>query len=408
MTDSLAELQSWLESVTGDEWIWYAKYLSANDTYAKKNVHQGGPYLAKDVLRAAFPHLMESAASARNPEAWINARIDSHGYMDDVRVIYYNSRILGDGTRNEARTTQWGGQDVPVVAAESTGALVLFAYHKPAHRDADGCRIWVCESAAEEDLVVERVGAVEPGRGILVFPSGRAPSQTELSLKDRPCSLKDEDIPPAWRGSFPTGEQIVHYVVEALPSTRLMHPDERLLRRRECEYEVFRSVERSVALPRINEGFATVDLFVDFANALTNRRKSRSGKSLELQARRIFDEEGVKYTHGGVTEGKRMPDFVFPAIDAYHDKSRDATGLRMLAAKTTCKDRWRQILNEADRIPEKHLLTLQEGVSSAQHREMREEGVVLVVPEALLKAYPDDVVPYLMPFHAFIQVVRNI
>ena len=26
----------------------------------------------------------------------------------------------------------------------------------------------------------------------------------------------------------------------------------------------------------------------------------------------------------------------------------------MLGVKTTCKDRWRQVLSEADRIPQKH------------------------------------------------------
>lgn len=30
----------------------------------------------------------------------------------------------------------------------------------------------------------------------------------------------------------------------------------------------------------------------------------------------------------------------------------------MLAVKTTCKDRWRQILNEADKIHQVHLFTL--------------------------------------------------
>ena len=32
----------------------------------------------------------------------------------------------------------------------------------------------------------------------------------------------------------------------------------------------------------------------------------------------------------------------------------------MLAVKTTCKDRWRQILNEADKIHQVHLFTLRE------------------------------------------------
>ncbi|PJO49371.1 hypothetical protein CQ054_19890 [Ochrobactrum sp. MYb29] len=52
----------------------------------------------------------------------------------------------------------------------------------------------------------------------------------------------------------------------------------------------------------------------------------------------------------------------------------------MLAAKTIFKDRWRQIINEVERIRTKHRLTLQEVVSEAQFREMTEIGVRLVVP----------------------------
>ena len=54
-----------------------------------------------------------------------------------------------------------------------------------------------------------------------------------------------------------------------------------------------------------------------------------------------------------------------------------------LAVKTTCKDCWRQILNEADRLRDvnKYLCTLQQGICSAQMDEMQEEKVVLVVPK---------------------------
>ena len=43
----------------------------------------------------------------------------------------------------------------------------------------------------------------------------------------------------------------------------------------------------------------------------------------------------------------------------------------MLAAKTSCKDRWRQVLAEADRIRTKHLLTLEPAISKIQTAEMR-------------------------------------
>ena len=78
----------------------------------------------------------------------------------------------------------------------------------------------------------------------------------------------------------------------------------------------------------------------------------------------------------------------------------------MLAAKTTCKDRWRQIINEADRIKLKHLITLQEGVSEAQFREMQEAGVQLIVPKDVQDSYPKEVKPHLLTFESFLADLR--
>lgn len=80
----------------------------------------------------------------------------------------------------------------------------------------------------------------------------------------------------------------------------------------------------------------------------------------------------------------------------------------MLAVKTTCKDRWRQILNEADLIAEKHLLTLQEGVSLTQFAEMQNAGVKLVVPAGLIKKYPREVQPHLQSLKSFIDDMRSL
>ena len=80
----------------------------------------------------------------------------------------------------------------------------------------------------------------------------------------------------------------------------------------------------------------------------------------------------------------------------------------MLAAKTTCKDRWRQILNEADRVVVKHLLTMQEGVSENQFREMEDSGVVLVVPGKLHDKYPRNIRSRLLNVSQFISKVSNL
>lgn len=402
MVDEKTALQSWFDLVTGHDWVWFAKYLAANDTYAK--AHQGGPYLGKDLVRAAFPNLDARTTVDINPRLTLPASIDSHAYSRDVDIIFYNSRRLGQRNgRDEVRMTRWGGMDVPLVAADSTGSLVIFAYHVVEKHDADLCRIWICRTSEEEDIALDRIGPIEPGVGSLYSPTASVGQSRAKTRDGQSCSLSVRQVPDAWRLNFPSGEEIVAFAVNRLPKARGRNPDRRLLERRRCEYEVFLSVEEILTMPRIAEGFATVHLFVDFANSITNRRKSRAGKSLELHARQIFDEEGLAYSHSESTEGKRTPDFLFPSVDAYNDSSRDPARLRMLAAKTTCKDRWRQILNEAARIEQKHLLTLQEGVSVQQFQEMQQSHVTLVVPEGLMSKYPSEVRPHLVSLSQFIE-----
>ena len=83
-----------------------------------------------------------------------------------------------------------------------------------------------------------------------------------------------------------------------------------------------------------------------------------------------------------------------------------ARTLKSGSIRTSCRDRWRQILNEAARIERKHLLTLQEGVSESQFREMTEARVQLVVPGPLARKYPDSVQPHLQTLESFIADVR--
>lgn len=78
----------------------------------------------------------------------------------------------------------------------------------------------------------------------------------------------------------------------------------------------------------------------------------------------------------------------------------------MLAVKTTCKDRWRQVINEADRIRKVHLFTLQEGVSEPQFKEMESAGVKLVVPEPLHTSYPKKVRADLLTLRDFIEETK--
>lgn len=80
----------------------------------------------------------------------------------------------------------------------------------------------------------------------------------------------------------------------------------------------------------------------------------------------------------------------------------------MLGARTTCKDRWRQVLSEANRIPSRHLVTLEAAISRAQLEEMRSHALHLVIPSAIHATYPAGNRGYLMTAHEFIQAVQHV
>lgn len=62
----------------------------------------------------------------------------------------------------------------------------------------------------------------------------------------------------------------------------------------------------------------------------------------------------------------------------------------MLGAKSTLKDRWRQVLAEAGRIKSKHLITLEPGVSEAQTQQISAAQLQLVLPAALHVTFRDS------------------
>ena len=176
----------------------------------------------------------------------------------------------------------------------------------------------------------------------------------------------------------------------------------------EREEILFRTLERHLIGDRLQKGFADdVDGFLAFSLSVQNRRKSRAGFSLENHLEVIFNAQGIQHTRTAVTENKEKPDFIFPDIKSYHDPTFDASKLTMLGAKSTCKDRWRQVLSEADRIPNKHLLTLEPGISENQTNQMIRSNLQLVVPAAIHKTYRPTQTAWLLNLTDFIELVKK-
>ena len=173
------------------------------------------------------------------------------------------------------------------------------------------------------------------------------------------------------------------------------------------EYELFRNIEDKFFGSYIKNGFPTMQDFIEIANSVLNRRKSRAGKSLEHQLSYLFTRNHLVFDEQVRTEQNKKPDFVFPGKEAYHDLSYDANKLIVLGAKTTCKDRWRQVVTEADRVDVKYLCTLQQGITVQQLKEMQSERVVLVVPRPYIKAYPPEFRDSIFDLKTFMQFVRE-
>lgn len=404
---AIEDLVWWLDNHSGPGYVWYSKRLSGNDTLANES-HQAGPYIPKDFLFRMFPDLNQP--ETRNPDIRFDLHIHSHDDQRTVRAIWYNNRLHG-GTRNEARLTNFGGRSSALLDPENTGALVLFAFLLGNRGNAEGCDVWVCKTAVEEEIIEDRIGVVEPGAWTVWTTNQQwlEEKNEEIPPSRENCCLASNEIPRAWLENFPSGAEIVRKTVDLRP-VRNFSPDDRLIKRRLCEYEIFRSVEEAYELPGIRQGFTGMDDFLAKAQSILQRRKARSGRSLELHAREIFLEEGLQeemnFSHQPESDPGKRPDFLFPSEMLYKSSEFPADRLRLLAVKTTCKDRWRQILNEAERVTTKHLLTLQEGVSVNQFREMTEAGVKLVVPKPVIQSYHDSIKPHLMTLESFIGEVR--
>lgn len=132
------------------------------------------------------------------------------------------------------------------------------------------------------------------------------------------------------------------------------------------------------------------------------------GHALQKHLAALFTTHHLRFGPQADTEGKNKPDFLFPGATEYHDSAFPVARLCMLGAKSSAKDRWRQILTEAARLPIKHLCTLEAGISTAQTTEMTTHGIQLVIPSALHITYEPAQQPALMTLGAFVDFVRGI
>lgn len=229
-----------------------------------------------------------------------------------------------------------------------------------------------------------------------------------------PEADKLNDIIDRLDTTFPSTDRFSHLARLSLPEVRAEDdPDAALLAWLTHEEAMFRHLEKRVVSQRLEEGFIDgdeidVDSFIRFSLSVHNRRKARMGYSLENHLEAVFKAFDIAYDRGKITENNHRPDFLFPSVEAYcAAPAKGSVELSMLGAKSTCKERWRQVLAEADKIPKKHLLTLEPGISEPQTEQMEASNLQLVVPHDIHRSYTDAQRAWLWNLEHFVEHIKR-
>lgn len=217
-----------------------------------------------------------------------------------------------------------------------------------------------------------------------------------------------EEMLQKFNGCFPSTKEFSNY---ARSTIKDLDPYEDstdivLMGWMEREEILFRTLEKYLIADKLTSGFdGNVDGFINFSLSVQNRRKSRVGHALENHVEQILACRNISYDRAKVTENNSKPDFIFPSIAKYHDPCFNEMLLTMLGVKSTCKDRWRQVLTEANKIKRKHLLTLEAAISENQTSEMKYNDLQLVLPSSLHNTYSSKQQHWLMSMDEFVSFV---
>ena len=370
----------------------FCKFTSANDA-GSTGAHQAGYYIPKN----AWPVMFDCPGQkGENKDRNITIKWQDT-FETESRFIYY-----GRGTRNEYRLTRFG-RGFPFLTDDNVGDLFILRQIEPNYYEA-----YVLSADDDIDSFLGAIGISPTETNGLISMQQITPSPEDLIHQLFQEILVQYD-------QFPATNMMAQYARECYMRAHHINdevlqnnPDTSLLAWINTEYDLFKAFENKLYSPEISRGFGNVEALITYSNQILNRRKSRAGKSLEHHLSGIFTANHLRFETQVITEEHKKPDFIFPGGESYHNFEFPADNLIFLGAKTTCKDRWRQILNEADRIPVKHLFTLQQGISKNQLTEMYRENVCLVVPEPYKTFFDPTFRDRILSLKQFTDSVRRI
>ena len=364
----------------------------------------------------ALRRLLGDADRKRIPAHFVWLGEEQAGITDDSTLSWYDSRRR-HATRSEYRLYYPNNEVSALMKPGDTFFLAMrpdgsaMAIVTPAVSTIQNQLLWLFGIEAQPDMefTVREITANETAG--LDFAARFILDELGIELEE-PESEKLDALVGKFGLKFPSTREFSELARTSIAGWReIGDPDETLLLWMEREEQLFRRLERRIVDARLHSGFisddgADEDGFLNFSLSVQNRRKSRAGQALENHLEALLLAHRLGFARGAETENRNRPDFLFPGPIEYRDARFPAARLTMLGAKSTLKDRWRQVLSEAARIDEKHLLTLEPSISENQTDEMKAKNLRLVIPKRLHSTFRHSQRPWLMSIHEFISLVK--
>ena len=343
----------------------------------------------------------------------IEDEIDINVIKDDGNVTWYDARE-DHPTRTEFRL--YYSSNAAIEKAKS-GDLVVICLTKD-----NELLIFIAEanSTSESQLKLLCNLEEEVGGALIVkdyiaepreigFVEKRILETLGLEIED---FVEDylEEMLQMFGGNFPKTKEFSEYSRSKLKDVDpISAPDECLVSWYEMEYKMFRTLEKHLVAQKLKIGFGLdgkdVEDFIRYSLSVHQRRKSRAGDAFENHLTEIFKIHKLKFT-GQAKIGKAKPDFIFPGKEYYADSNFPVESLTMLGAKTSAKERWKQLLPET-KITPKHFITLEGAISQNQTDDMQEKGIQLVIPVQIIATYKESQRRQIISFSDFIDYVKE-
>jgi len=340
---------------------------------------------------------------------------DSDPVTEDAFLTLYDTRLNQPHRRPEYRfyfpttsVSQLASEgDLLLIARQRSGTLLVIIAENGS--SAANQVEWLFGFSGEEYPKFSVRAELENDQDRIGFAATYILESIGIEVVPQTDSFLDQMIGRFGR-TFPKTAEFSAFARETLSDINCFDaPDEALLAWMEREEILFRTLERHIIGDRLKEGFERDDMesFIQFSLSVQSRRKSRAGQALEHHTQELLITHGIRFKRAAITENRAKPDFLFPGEAEYHNLAFDSLNLTMLGVKSSCKDRWRQVLSEADRIEVKHLLTLETAISLGQTTEMRSKRLQLVLPHGLHDTYLPAQRSWLIDVRTFIRIVRE-